>query len=288
MCHKGGVGKTTTTVEMGDCLASLFPKKKILILDADEQSNLKTVFGLKLRSAEGGLASILLEDMNPEHVKISVRSNIDIILSGGRMMRDFDKKYSNTPGADLMLKHRLEHINNYDYILIDSPPALSLISSNIAHYADYIVIPCTPELLAIVGVKNTIAFFDNLENSYRNREVHLAKILGIVPTVHDSRRLIDVTIIEDLNRMEENNLTRGGVIFKPIRSDIKIKTAQIKRKLLLESFPSCKAAEDFKNLANDILNQIKIDQRKQQTDSTINLQITKNESSILTEHSPIV
>jgi cellulose biosynthesis protein BcsQ len=107
-----------------------------------------------------------------------------------------------------------------------------------------------------------------------------------VPTVHDSRRLIDVTIVEDLNRMEENNLTRGGVIFKPIRSDIKIKTAQIKRKLLLESFPSCKAAEDFKHLANDILKQIEIDQNKQQPGSSLNLQLTKSESFLLTEHAP--
>ena len=259
MCHKGGVGKTTTVVEVGDCLSFLYPDKRILLLDADEQSNLKTVFGLKLRAAEGGLASILLDDVNPEHATVNVRSNIDIILSGGRMMREFDKRHSNTPGADHMLKRRLEHISLYDFIIIDSPPALSLISSNIVHFADYIVMPCTPDLLAIVGVKNTVAFLDNLEGSYRNKDdVRLAKILGVIPTIHDDRRLIDVTIVEDLNRMEENDLLRGGVVFKPIRSDIKVKTAQIKRKLLLESFPNSKAALDFKDLTSSIINQIEM------------------------------
>ncbi len=135
MCHKGGTGKTTTVSGLADALAN--SGKKILIVDADEQSNIKTIFGIKLQNSEGGLAAILLDNVNPQNMTCKVRDNIDVILSGGRFMRDFEKTHANTPDSELLMKARMGGLSGYDVILIDTPPALSLISTNIVMYSDY-------------------------------------------------------------------------------------------------------------------------------------------------------
>lgn len=251
-CHKGGVGKTSSTVGLADALVKNNPQARILIVDADEQSNVKTIFAIKLSEVEGGLASILLDDVSPESAKVKVRDRIDVILSGGRRMREFERQHANTPNAEVMMRVRFKDVQDYDYIIIDTPPALSLISSNIVTYADYLIIPTSPDLLAIVGIKNTIYFVENMKEIFKGR-AKIADVIGILPTMYDQRRNVDTTVVDDLERMAEQNLTMGGVVFSPIRSDIKVKTAQIKRKLLSEVFPSSKAAEDYRKLAADVV-----------------------------------
>jgi len=258
ICHKGGVGKTSSTAGLADALATTNPGKKILIVDADEQSNVKTIFAIKMHEAEGGLASVLLDNTSPNNVKVEVRPQIDVILSGGRRMREFERTHANTPNADLMMKLRFENLENYDFVIIDSPPALSLISSNIVTYADYLVLPSSPDLLSVVGVKNTLYFIENMQEVFKNSKTTVAQVLGILPTMYDSRRNVDMSIVDDYERMAGANLTGGGRIFSPIRTDIKVKTAQIKRKLLSEAFPNSKAAEDYRTLANEIMEQVKV------------------------------
>ncbi len=256
LVHKGGSGKTTSTVALADALVAINPARRVLIIDSDEQSNVKTVFGIKFHSTEGGLAHVLLENVNPENVTNKVRPNIDVIVSGGRMMREFEKTHANTPDAELLMKKRFSGLSEYDYILIDSPPALSMISSNIAAYADYILMPCSPDLLAVVGVKNTITFIEGLQKYFIPKHIPIARVLGVVPTVFDGRRNVDLDILDDLQNLSNSSYLHGGVIFEPIRTDIKVKTAQIKRKLLSEFAPTSKAAEDYRKLAVSVAHRI--------------------------------
>lgn len=275
-CHKGGVGKTSTVVGLADALILKHPKAKVLILDCDEQSNIKTIFAVKFHSADGGLASILIENANPENVAVEVRPHLDVILSGGRAMRDFERTHANTPDAELLLRRRFEGVQKYDFILIDSPPALSLISSNIVAYADHVLIPCSPDLLAIVGVKNTLMFLEGLEQHYKPKNVTIANVLGVVPTMFDGRRNIDMDIVDDLQRLADNDMLKGGIIFEPIRSDIKVKTAQIKRKLISEAFPTAKAVEDFKRLADDLLKRLSSTKPISSTGKKTTTQVSNN------------
>ncbi len=253
LCHKGGVAKTTTAVALADGLAADHPAAKILILDCDEQANVKTLFGIKSNSQERGIASVLIENTHPSQVKISVRPQIDVILSGGRMMRDFEKTFANATDSELILTRLMKPFDaDYDYVIIDSPPALSLISANIAMYAEYCLIPCTTDLLAVVGVKNTMFFLENLRNHFQAKNLSPCKVLGVVPTMYDQRRNLDMTILDDLQRMADADLMSGGVVYDPIRVDSKIKTAQIKRKLITEAYPKSKAREDYQKLAQSI------------------------------------
>jgi chromosome partitioning protein len=168
-------------------------------------------------------------------------------------MRDFEKTHANTPDSELLLELRMCSISGYDIILIDTPPALSLISTNIVTYSDYLLLPCSPDLLSVVGVKNTLNFVENIESHYKNKKIKISKVLGIIPTMHDGRRNLDMDILDDLQRLEDANLLRGGRVFSPVRIDIKVKTAQVKRKLLSESFPDSKAAQDYNLVARQII-----------------------------------
>jgi cellulose biosynthesis protein BcsQ len=102
-------------------------------------------------------------------------------------------------------------------------------------------------------VKNTLNFVENIESHYKNKKIKISKVLGIIPTMHDGRRNLDMDILDDLQRLEDANLLRGGRVFSPVRIDIKVKTAQVKRKLLSESFPDSKAAQDYNLVARQII-----------------------------------
>jgi len=251
--HKGGVGKTATVSGLASGLKQTNPNYKILIIDADEQANIKTIFGIKLKDSEGSLASILMDNIDPHKCVVNVRDGIDVILSGGRKLREFNVKLANFPRAEEFMSDRFKDLDGYDFILIDCPPALSLISSNVVLYANYVLIPTAPDLLSIVATKATVTFLDELESLFG----HVAKVLGAVPTMHDTRRNMDLDIIDDLERLADSGLLKNGKCFSEIRTDAKFKTSQVRRKLIHEAFPKSNVAKDYTKLSEEVIEKIK-------------------------------
>lgn len=258
LINKGGAGKTTTTVCLADALLNLFPKSKALIIDADDQSNIKTIFRLKIKDSDGGLSAVLREGLDPSKLFHEVRPNLSVMISGGRALADFATEFRTVPESEYLMRKRFENLNCFDFILVDSPPSLSLITTNIATFVDYVLIPATPDLLSLVGVKNLINLLQSYEDEERKkaRPNPIGAVLGVVPTQVDQRRNIDLDIIEDLERLQQSDLLNGGVVFDPIRVDSKVRTSQVKRKLLSEAFPKSNAAEDYQTLAREIISQI--------------------------------
>ena len=282
MNHKGGVGKTATTISLADALISQNPNLRILLIDADEQSSLKTVFGVKLKDAEGGLAKVLEENIKPEMATVMVRPRIDLIPSGGRLIRNIETLAQKICHAPLLLRERLgEHVKKYDYVFIDLPPALGQLSSMAASFSDYILIPCAPDMLSLVGARNTIGFFDTLEKQWAGKNYPIAEILGAIPTIMHPSRNLDTDINQQLNELAERvlengqNMMRGGVVFSGIPNDMKVKTSQVKRKLLSEGFGKSKAYAAYQVLAQEIVAAIN-ERQSIQKSKTIKTKIRKD------------
>ncbi|MGK5088925.1 ParA family protein [Bdellovibrionota bacterium FG-2] len=286
MNHKGGVGKTATTISLADALIAKNPTKRILLIDGDEQSSLKTVFGVKLKDAEGGLAKILIENIKPELATVSVRPRIDLIPSGGRFIRKIEAVSQNLPHAPLLMRERLaEHAKKYDYVLVDLPPALGQISSMTAAFVDYILIPCAPDMLSLVGARNTVGFFDTLELEWAGKGYPIAEILGAIPTMQAPKRNLDTDVAQQLAELADRttndgkNFMRGGIVFSGIPSDIKVKTAQVKRKLLSEGFTKSNAYIAYQTVVAEIIEAIEKREEKTETKSSVRSQPRELSSS---------
>jgi len=261
MNNKGGIGKTSTVLGLVSGIRQLEPDAKILIVDSDEQSCIKTSFSIKLGQAEGGLAAVLMNGIDPEKLAIEVRPNLDVILSGGRAMRDFEKELMHKPDAERLISRCFKNVSKYDYIIFDTPPAFSLLTSNILAYCDYMVIPCTLDLFGYVGVKNTVTFIHQLRESFKGQDIQLARVLGVLPTMFDSRRNMDLDTQQDLEIYvkERNELPDAGAcVFDPIRHDVKVKTSQVKRKLIHEWAPTSRAAADYLGFAKAVTSAISL------------------------------
>ena len=255
-CHKGGVGKTATVAALADAVTYENPTSRVLLLDGDEQNCLKTIFGVKMHETQGGLASILLGQTSLDQVKVKVRPNIDLVLSGGRQMKEFERLFASQERAELIMREKLGNLSEYDFVFIDCPPAISLISANVVTFSDYILIPCIPDLLAFVGAKQTINFIESVGKFYIDADFPLAQILGVVLTQFDQRQSLDNTIESDLENLQNSGLVRR--CFKSIPKDIKVKTAQVRRKLLSEGFASSNAAKAYRELIQDIISEIQL------------------------------
>jgi chromosome partitioning protein len=254
MCHKGGVGKTVTVAGLADAISFNDPTKKILILDGDEQNCQRTIFGVKLTDTRGGLSSLLDGTLSLSDARVKVRPNIDLVLSGGRELREFESRNSCVDNAEMLLRTNIGDVSEYDYILMDCPPAISLVSANAITFCDYILIPCLPELLAFVGCKQTNNFIEQMGKHYAEARYPVAKVLGVVLTQYCATQNLDQSIFSDLEDLAEKRLI--GKCFSPIPKDVKVKTAQVKRKLLSEGFAKCKAAAAYRLLAKELQDEI--------------------------------
>lgn len=258
MCHKGGVAKTSTVQTIAYELSSRH-NAKVLICDLDQQNNHKTLMGVRDKD-DKGMSAVLLNSYNPKKMLHSVRDNIDLITSGGKYITKFDEFSKTHTAPELLLKDRMTEVeDDYDFIIIDTPPAMSLISGATIVYADYVVIPCDMDTMGFAAAKNMIDFFDTFE---KQTEDKIAKVLGIIPVKADLRRNLDNLILDQLYAQDDNNLLRGAWVLSPIRQSSNIKTAQARKKFVQEVLPGKPFSEDYTKVTNEILDFIKEDQPK--------------------------
>lgn len=255
--NKGGTSLTTLLNFLAAELASRVNSKtgalnRVLLIDTDQQNNLKTLYQVKT-SAEGGFAAVLTQGISPKALTFKVRDNIHLLPSGGRLVKEIESTYSHTPNAELLMKVRFEEIeNDFDYILVDSAPSITLVTTNILNYCDFVLTPSTLDLLGLVGTKNILQFYSLTQKHFPR----IAEMLAIVPTLADFRRRVDKDLHDDLLALKENGLTEGAIITQPFRNDSKVRTTQVRRKLIQESFPNSNAAQDIKKIADEIESEI--------------------------------
>ena len=192
--NKGGVAKTTTAITTASCLVQR--GKRVLLIDLDPQANASDAAGFQ-QEADSLFLNILLDSSDTrsaffEQVAVLCQTSPIIgcdIIPASPALDQFSERVAHQTDREFRLKSILKHLRqSYDYILIDCPPSLSLLTINALTASDYIVIPCDSSKYALTGMGNLIAKYNEIRESY-NKDLKIAGILNtkVEMRAHTSR-----------------------------------------------------------------------------------------------------
>ena len=241
---KGGVGKSTCTVNIGAALAAR--GKRVLIVDADSQQSAGLALGIGRNSNAPNLGDVLLHGL-PAGAAIVTAGPVDL-LPAGETLASADVLLSDVERRETVLRRALVPVaGQYDFVLIDSPPSLGLIVVNVLTACDGFIVPTSPHYLSMEGVSGLMEAIEKLRTSFT-----VGELIGIVVTLADYRKTVTGEVIGILREH-----FKGGVFRTEIRQSVKLEEAPSYGKSILDYAPNSPAAESYGELAAEILRCVK-------------------------------
>jgi len=241
--QKGGVGKTTTTVNLAASLGVL--EKKILLIDADPQANATSGLGIDVENVSAGTYQLLEHTKTAEETIIKTNSpNVDLIPSHIDLVA-IEIELVDKDQREYMMKQAIGKLRStYDYILIDCAPSLGLLTLNALTAADSIIIPIQCEYFALEGLGkllNTVKSIQKIHNPDLDIE-------GMLLTMYDSRLRLSNQVVEEVRKHFSD------MVFETIiQRNVRLSEAPSYGESIIKYDASSKGAKNYLNLANEMM-----------------------------------
>jgi chromosome partitioning protein len=258
--QKGGVGKTTTTINLAASLAVL--EKKVLVIDADPQANSTSGFGFDVRNVQSSIYECIVDEVDAEKVILKTEiANLDLIPSHIDLV-GAEIEMLNLPNREKVLKNALAQVKEkYDFIFIDCSPSLGLITVNALTASDSIIIPVQCEYFALEGLGKLLNTIKIIQNRL-NKDL---EIEGFLLTMFDGRLNLSNQVYEEVKRHFQEM-----VFDTVIQRNVKLSEAPSYGKPAILYDASSKGAINHMNLAREILQRNSMTQMSQEKNVVIN------------------
>ena len=238
--QKGGVGKTTTTLNLSHALAQY--DKKVLVIDLDPQAHLTAGYGV-LQREQAGIADVLLGDAELNEVIDEVRENVSIIPAGSRL-GELEHLTEGGAKRGYLLKDALKNnINAYDYVLVDCPPSSGILGMNALLAAEEVLVPVSGDFFALQGLSRLMSIFQHIESTLKRS----TKKWVVLTRFHERRKLAKEVKGKILSYFPD------CVFQTAIRETVALAESPGFGQTIFEYQPKCNGANDYLELAADVI-----------------------------------
>lgn len=241
--QKGGVGKTTTAVNLSACLA--YKGKRVLLIDVDPQGNSTSGLGIDKKSIQKSIYDVLINDVQIETTIIDTHVENLKICPSNIQLAGAEVELVSVISRETRMKMSIEEIrNNFDFILIDCPPSLGLLTINALTAADTILVPIQCEYYALEGLSQ-------LMNTVKLVQRHLNPSLdveGVVLTMFDARTNLSIQVVEEVKKYFKNKVYRTV-----IPRNVRLSEAPSYGLPIILYDPKSKGSECYLELAEEVI-----------------------------------